>query len=360
MKVKLFLFLVLCLCVSGCDEGMLVSEQVFFGGGEVEVPAKSTVGPLPEDLQVLLFGDRDDYLQQLLALPDAVDGKVAVRHQRFESDWFMELEAAQEWLLDQICMIDAQREYYTKYIDAGGVVIMGHDRVDDKHFYNAREVVLTMTSKRPELRERLTPHYEYAIAGSTTGPKSPRRFRMVIFPDRFPLMPEYFPYGKSSAGGCGAWCNAMVFDDRTGRLWSDYHVVVHEFGHAIHFAINDFHIPGNPVHDDLDKLDETFQSRLEAAYAVAKADAVDDWEASLHSNKYHTGDYAMTNVNEYWAEGVAYWFEYVSQVWPEGEIEGLEGRLRYHDDFLEKDPLLYALIEEWFPLLSVELPISRQ
>ena len=38
----------------------------------------------------------------------------------------MELKEAREWLLDQISLIDAQREYYTKYIDAGSVAIMGH------------------------------------------------------------------------------------------------------------------------------------------------------------------------------------------------------------------------------------------
>ena len=268
-KVKIFLFLALCFCVSGCsDEGMILSEQVFFGGGEVaEVPAESAITGVPEDLQLLLWGDRDDYMEQLLGLPDHADEKVAVRDHRWEGhSIFMELDEAREWLLDQISLIDAQREYYTKYINAGGVAVMGHERVDDAHFYNAREVILAMTSKRPELRERLTPHYEYAIAGSTTSPKHPRRFRMVLWENEtgFPVMPENLPYGFGNAGSCGAFCNAVV-NDWTGRFWSDYSVFVHEFGHAIHYAINDFHIPGNPVHVELNKLDTTFQARLEAA-----------------------------------------------------------------------------------------------
>ena len=363
MRKLVYMLFVICLCVSGCsDEAMLVSEQVFFGGDTEVAPGESTIGELPEDLQVLLFGDRDDYMEQLLGLPDHADEKVAVWDHRWEF-WpevhknFMELEEAREWLLDQICLIDAQRDYYTKYIDAGGVAVMGHYRVDDAHFYNAREVILTMTSKRPELRERLTPDYRYAIAGSTTGPKSPTRFRMVLWENQtgFPAMPEKLPHGFSNVGSCGGWCYALV-SNWTGRFWSDYSVVVHEFAHAIHYAINDFHIPGNPVHVEIDKLDTTFQARLEAAYAVAKANAVE--EMPVPHDKYATWDYAMTNVKEYWAEGVTYWFEYLSQVWPEGDI--FQGRLHYHDSFRKKDPLLYALLDEWFPLLTIEVTINDQ
>ena len=313
MWIRRFFVFVFCLCVSGCDEGMLISEQVFS-----VAPVETTVGPLPEDLQTLFFGD-------LEVLTDT------------EREYYSEYRA-----------------YYTKYIDAGGVAIIGHSSVDDVHFYNAREVILTMTSKRPELRERLTPGYKYGVAGDVTGPKEPHRFRMVIWERDTPRIP-----GKNhrNPGGCGGWCYATVFSG-TKRLWSDYGVVVHEFAHKIHYAINDFHIPGNPIHIEIDKLDPTFQARLETAYEVAMDNAVEDLTEALQSNRYWTGDYAMTNVKEYWAEGVHHWFQYVSQVWPEGYI--FEGRLHYHDLFLAKDPLLYALLDEWFPLLSVEVTISFQ
>ena len=317
VKLKIFLLLAICLYVSGCDEGIL-SEQVFFTESE------STVTGLPEDLQALFWGDPE-------ALTDA------------EREYYAEYRA-----------------YYTKYIDAGGVAIIGHDEVDDAHFYYAREVILIMTSKRPELRERLTPGYKHGVCCATAAPKYPSRFRMVLWQADTPRIPEHPSVGPVNAGTCGVSCNALV-SGFTGRLWSDYSVVVHEFAHAIHYAINDFDgsfaLNDFPVHDEVDKLDPMFQARLEAAYAVAKANAVDDWEDSLRSNQYYTKDYAMTNVNEYWAVGVAYWFEYMSQVWPEGYGEG---RLHYHDSFLAKDPLLYALLDEWFPLLSIEVTIHYQ
>ena len=81
MKVKIFLFLTLCLCVSGCsDEGMMLSEQVFFGVVRwlrCRLNLQSRV--CLKELQLLFWGDRDDYMEQLLGLPDHADEKVAVR-----------------------------------------------------------------------------------------------------------------------------------------------------------------------------------------------------------------------------------------------------------------------------------------
>ena len=336
------------LCVLGCSDAQISQpmEMVFFDGGTVDVPAGTTIGPVPDEIALLLFGDRDDLMGKLLGLPEGS-------------------EAAAEVLLDMICLIDAQRAYYTKYINVDGIVVMGHEQVDDAHFYNVREVILTMTSKRPELRERLTPDYAYAIADSTITRtiRHPTRFRLVIWQGDpgFPTIPEKFPNGTLRAGGCGMFCNALVQSypatwHAAENIWAGYSVVVHEFAHAIHYAINDFHLAGNPIPDGLNKLDPTFQARLETAYAVAKANAVDELHPPL--DRYSTSDYAMTNVREYWAVGVAYYFEHVALVYPKGDRD--EGKRLYLDIFLKKDPLLYALLDEWFPLLSVEVTVSVQ
>ena len=66
----------------------------------------------------------------------------------------------------------AQEAHYTKYIDAGGVAILGNSLVDDELFLFARAIVLEMTSKHPEIRERLSPsaeqprgHYQILVNG---------------------------------------------------------------------------------------------------------------------------------------------------------------------------------------------------
>ena len=283
-------------------------EMVYFEGGDtgVEAGGESSITGVPEELQVLFWGDRDALMRQLLDV---------------EAD----NTAVAEALTEQICLIDRQRAYYTKYIEADGIAIMGHYRVPDAHFYNAREVILIMTSKRPELRGPLTPHHN--------------KFRMVLFVMNdygFPTMPEY-PNGYRTPGWC-VWtsCQSGVFQDASGfppGMLGGYKVLVHEFGHAIHAAIQ--------------QLDPTFQARLESAYAVASADAIEAWDPG--PDRYTKHDHAMTNPSEYWAEGVARWF---------GEVGSSKTRY-YHDAFLKLDPLLYALLEAWLPSIDfreVELP----
>ena len=66
-----------------------------------------------------------------------------------------------EFLLVEKGLTDAesihewQKEFYTRYIDAGGVAIVGPDTVTDREYLLAREAILVMTSKRPELRDRV-------------------------------------------------------------------------------------------------------------------------------------------------------------------------------------------------------------
>lgn len=265
-------------------------ELVFSeGGGEADIPA-TTIGSVPPDVQTLLWGDRDALLQQLLDLQTGDEGEATA-------------------LLDQICLIDAQREYYTKYVDAGGIAIIGDRHVSDKFFFAAQEIVLTMTSKRPELRGLLSPAQD---------------FRLVLNAWHSDGIPEMWPdKTKNEWPGIGwcfpEYCAAQVSiyytaaqEERLGGL----NTIIHEFAHAMHHVIREF--------------DPTFQSRLETAYAIASEI---EW--------YDEGDYAMTNVSEYWAEGVAYWFDEAAR--PEKAL--------YHDRFLEADPHLYALLDEWLPLV---------
>ncbi len=57
--------------------------------------------------------------------------------------------------LERICLSMSQEDHYRKYISADSIAILGGKHVDDRFFYAAQEMVLAMTSKRPELREQL-------------------------------------------------------------------------------------------------------------------------------------------------------------------------------------------------------------
>ncbi len=201
----------------------------------------------------------------------------------------------------------------TKYIDAGGVLISGASSVADAHFYKARMVFLTMTSEHPEVRERLAERDFYFL----------------------------FIDARESTPMC-QWGSCTVTTDAS--------TLVHEFGHAMHYAIRE--------------LDPAFQARLEEAYAVAYADAVEDAGYWNGPEVYRQGDYAMRNDREYWAMGVARWFGLTSYfrdgVWPsfqDGRIHYAYGEYWSYDTYIKKDhaaflaldPLLYALLDAWLP-----------
>ena len=66
---------------------------------------------------------------------------------------------AQELILengfDKVDFHELQKAYYKRYIDAGGIAIVGPDTLADEDLIYARNAIVVMTSKHPELRERL-------------------------------------------------------------------------------------------------------------------------------------------------------------------------------------------------------------
>jgi hypothetical protein len=65
-----------------------------------------------------------------------------------------------QWLIDNgYDKIDyfheLQKAYYTKYIDAAGIAIVAPQHTRTKYLIDARDAIVVMTSKHPELRERL-------------------------------------------------------------------------------------------------------------------------------------------------------------------------------------------------------------
>ena len=64
---------------------------------------------------------------------------------------------------------ELQKAYYTKYIDAAGIAIVAPQHIRTKDLLDARDAIVVMTSKHPELRERFLSKHGM--------------FYMVLFPD---------------------------------------------------------------------------------------------------------------------------------------------------------------------------------
>ena len=282
MKVlkNTIVFMLLLQCVvllGGCAE-----ERLSVSMATLLVPTERAIGPVPLELQEIL--------------------------------WYENAEA--------------RAKYYTKYIAAGGVVILGTDAIEDRYFYAAREIVLEMTSKRPEIREILTPTHE-----PRDNPSS--RFRMILITPGQDLsgMPkrDLSSYKLSGWSMPAGWCDGgqthcvssvSKFLYR-GKYELSMSTFVHEFAHAMHFAIRN--------------LDPTFDDRLKAAYQAVMDDPESYWWAG------EWRDSLLDNPREYWAGSVTEWFYDLSF-----RFSNPQGFGRYATkDFLKKDHLMYALMQEW-------------
>ena len=316
-RKRIFLILIaLCFYLYGCgDEGI---ETVLHDIGAAP-PAPGVVGPVPDPIKAIIWGEDVETL--MAVLEDALDRDSA--------------HAA--YYVHKICYRRAQEVYYTKYISAGGIAIMGNGYIDDRFFYEARDIALGMTQKRPELRALLTPSLESrpgakAFEGHYPSPHRypapSRTFRYILVHNATNLasVPEFnlgsgtinynFEGGIALGGSYGgdlAWSKVGGYAS-TDKI-KIYHFFSHELAHAIHGAIQ--------------LLDPTFNDRLRAARA--------------HEVEGTTKIIKRSSAAEYWAEGVTYWFrEAASDV-------------AAYDDMRKREPLLVELLAEWFDLIDLSV-----
>ncbi len=164
--------------------------------------------------------------------------------------------------------------FYQKYLQVAGVVVVAPTEVSDEKMEQAGAIVAAMLSGKPALLESAAPKY----------------IRIAIYHRKdeeilVAQLPE-FRYGSGGSGGEGradwtasGWIAAVPDKDR------EYcYAFIHEFAHTIQLALE--YSPGG----------EEFRSRLESLYNAAM-------NADLWQNTY-----ASTNVWEYWAETVTFWF----------------------------------------------------
>ena len=116
-----------------------------------------------------------------------------------------------------------------------------------------------------------------------------------------------------------------------GTRYFGEHIFVHEFAHAIHRAVRD----------------------VDPGMAQEIADAYD---AAMAASKYQYEDgrrhYATTNANEYWAEGVQWWF--FSNY---GECFAGDVTVESPDEFGAYDPVLSELIGRVFDTHRIPMDV---
>ncbi|MDE0326876.1 MAG: hypothetical protein OXN27_23365 [Candidatus Poribacteria bacterium] len=286
-----FIFLVICLCVAACG------EERFQGVlDDIIVPPTDVQTELPPEVW------------------EAVLQRPVPR---------IELEA-----------------YYNRYIDAGGIAIIGNESVADKYFLRCHKAVMILTSKHPYLRDILQPPFYMVIYPSNAG----EDYFLSMPPElvkrhKDPNSPHFF-----LAGSCGAsylaegyhlpgadtyikgYCYASITKPTT-HVKAGIDTFVHEFAHQLHVAIT--------------ISDPEFNHKLRKAYTTAIEAGT--WK----------GAYAEKNTHEYWAEGVVFWYFRIGA--PEWYRHYRIFALASYEEFAAHDPLLFELLDEWLPRYSIAL-----
>ncbi|GIW87162.1 MAG: hypothetical protein KatS3mg108_1486 [Isosphaeraceae bacterium] len=205
--------------------------------------------------------------------------------------------------------------FYAKCVRVEGFPIVSSARVADAALREAGYLLSRMMAGNPELLREMArnkvrlvvmAHDEY-----TTDVPEQRRMRPKVYWDRRARGLGGSP--RDPLVSCGEE-NLLHYP---GDPYSTENILIHEFAHSIHL-------------NGMRTADPTFQGRLEQAFEAAKA-------AGLWKNTY-----AMTDVSEYFAEGVQSWFDTNRQ------NDAQHNHVDTREELQAYDPALAALCAEVF------------
>ena len=172
--------------------------------------------------------------------------------------------------------------FYQKYLDVDGLPVVGSANVSDFALREAAWIIRQMLAGREDILRAL----------------AEKRVRVAVMawnefttdvPEHSRLEPK--AYWDRRARGLGATRRAPAVSCAEENLlcfpgdpYSTENILIHEFAHTIHEM-------------GLSRVDPTFDERLKTAYEHARGQGL--WPKT----------YAITNRQEYWAEGVQCWFD---------------------------------------------------
>jgi hypothetical protein len=222
--------------------------------------------------------------------------------------------------------------FYAKYLDSGGIPVVGSARVPDAAVERAAALVAEMLAHRPDLRSELVRErvrvsviaQEEAITDLPEYRhwKKPERSDARLtqcelkYFDRIEAMSDR-DYWNARARGIGGAYTSVGAENLlalAGDRYRGENILVHEFSHAILGAVQ--------------RADPALYRAAGRAYSEAKAKG--RWK----------GDYASVTLDEYWAEGTQYWFN-------DNKLARLdEANVVSDRDLKRYDPALYKVLEK--------------
>ncbi|XP_072021870.1 uncharacterized protein [Amphiura filiformis] len=211
--------------------------------------------------------------------------------------------------------------FYTKYTAAYDIPILSSSEVSDNALQRACYVVQFMLADRKDVRKAF---YDgkgrVAVFGVNQRPKD--------IPEHSFLSDEASDRGSGGYGGTLAIPVTTTSEKNLLCLQSDGYssedILVHEFAHAIHLIA-------------MKEIDGEFQTSLQRAYANAKKTGL--WEKT----------YAITNEEEYFAEGVQTFFNVNTH---SEKANNINNNISSRDSLYRYDQELFQLVSGVFPCFN--------
>jgi hypothetical protein len=241
--------------------------------------------------------------------------------------------------------------FYKKYADAMGIPVIASDKVPDAALLVARDIVNSMLAARPDIRKALVARRwrtgVIAEIEMTMDIPEYSKMKRPGAPRDEPVTQEDRDYHANRSRGLGGNPTTGAEENLLGypgtRYWGE-HIFVHEFAHAI---------MGGGIRD----VDPAMFAEIRAAY-----------DAAMAAKKYVYEDgrkhYATTNANEYWAEGVQWWFfsnygECFAEPAPVTQPFRAASRVKVEtpEEFAAYDPVLNELIGRVFTTHHIPMDV---
>ena len=215
--------------------------------------------------------------------------------------------------------------FYRQWIDVEGMPVVASARVDPYAVKEAAWLIRKMIGHRQDLLRALAANgVRFAVMA--------RNELTTRIPEHSDLIPGF--YWDRRARGLGATeirpatsCGEENLLNYPGDPYATENILIHDFSHAIHLM-------------GLNTVDSSFESRLAKAYDEARRKGL--WSDT----------YAITNKEEYWAEGVQSWFD------TNREHDNEHNHVNTRVELNRYDPALATLLVEIFG--DTEWAIRRQ
>lgn len=212
--------------------------------------------------------------------------------------------------------------FYKKYLSANGIHIISSHRVPDAAMYAAWRTVSGLTSMLPKnvLNAMTRLNTRVGVMGRYEG--------TTDIPEHAYLANDTTLNWDLRARGLGGDLDLPLTTCAEENILcyqiDKYHaedILIHEFAHSIHLI-------------GIVSVYPNFNDRLQKLFDEAKA--AGKWENT----------YAMTDIAEYWAEGVQSWFNVNAEM---PVADGKHNPVNTREELKSYDLGLYSLLSEFFP-----------